>query len=338
MRILISSHRFAPDVGGIETVSGLLAAEWRRAGHVVDVVTMSAASADAAPEPHVHRRPSAARLLALVRACDVYWHSNISLQTAWPLLFVRRPWFVTAHTWLRGVDGRLGWRGRLKRRVLARAINLYPSAALAAHVAQRGRRVRNPYANDVFRLAPELTRDRELIFAGRLVSDKGVDVLLGALSRLAPARRPRLTIVGGGPDEEKLRADAARLGVASQIDWAGLQPRDALARLFNRHRVLVVPSRWEEPFGLVAVEGIACGCRVIASDSGGLREAVGAVGELFPNGNEEALAAAMARALDAPPLDAASPAVREHLAPFTAPRVAADYLRIFDAVLEEPGA
>lgn len=323
MKILLSSHRYAPEVGGTETVSALLVAEWRRAGHEVTVVTASAGE----PAEGVWRRPDARTLWRLVRACEVCVHSSISLRTAWPLLFPRRPWFVTTHIWLRNVQGGTGAAERLKRLALRRAHNLYISRAIAEHVGLPGEIVGNPYEAAVFRGIAGIERSGELIFVGRLVSDKGVDVLLHALQRLAGRLQPRLTIVGGGPEEETLRALARELGVDAQVTFAGVRRGEELARLLNAHRVLVVPSRWAEPFGLVAIEGMACGCRVIASAAGGLPEAVGPGGALFPNGDADALAAEIARALAAPA--EAGGAVREHLARFEPRAVAARYLELF---------
>lgn len=335
MKILVSSHRYAPDVGGIETVSGLLAAEWRRAGHDVRIVTATPLPAGSAEiDPAIHRRPRPLELLRLVRDCDVFWHSHISLQTAWPLLFVRRPWFITVNTWLHEVDGRFSWKSHLKRSAMRHALNLYPSRPLAEHVALPGAPTRNPYDAATFRRIDGIERDAELIFVGRLVSDKGTDLLLRALGELRPRLRPRLTLVGRGPEEEALRTLAASLGVAEQVDFAGYVQGEELARLLNRHRVLVVPSRWAEPFGLVALLGVACGCHVIASNTGGLGEAVGPGGVLFPNGDVDALAREIERGLNQPPAASRDPAaVRAHLAEFEAARVAEAHLAFFRAAL-----
>lgn len=335
MKILVSSHRYSPDVGGIETVSGLLAAEWRLRGHEVHVVTQTPARSADDESPFVHRRPTPARLFALVRDCDVYWHSNISLQTAWPLLFLRRPWFITAHTWLHGVDGRVGWRDRLKRIVHTRANNLFPSECIAAHIGCPGVLVGNPYHNELFRRLPNIHRDRELVFVGRLVGDKGADVLLRALHHLPPGKRPSLTIVGQGPAEPALRTLAAELGIADTVSYVGPLRGEALVATLNAHRVLVIPSRWEEPFGIVSLEGLACGCRVIASASGGLPEAVGPAGTLFANGDAAALAHEIAFALAAPPRTEDAPDVHAHLERFSAPRVAEHYLQLFQAALNQ---
>jgi glycosyltransferase involved in cell wall biosynthesis len=137
-----------------------------------------------------------------------------------------------------------------------------------------------------------------LLFVGRLVSDKGVDLLLDTMALLADrGQRPRLTVVGEGPERGPLIAQAERLGLTAQVSFAGLQTGEQLVRTMNAHRVLVVPSRYEEPFGIVALEGIACGCLVVGSAGGGLKEAIGPCGMTFANGDREGLAQALERAL-----------------------------------------
>ena len=111
MKILLSSHFFHPSVGGIEEVSRNLAHEFMRAGHEVKVVTYTRESDDADFPFSIHRRPGPLELLRLVEWCDVFFHNNISLRTAWPLLLHTRPWVVAHHTWIARVDGSIGWTG-----------------------------------------------------------------------------------------------------------------------------------------------------------------------------------------------------------------------------------
>ena len=107
MKILLSSYVFAPSIGGIETVSALIAPEFIKAGHEVVLITLTRKDGRRrAPYP-VIRNPSPRKLLELVRWCDVYFQNNISLLLAWPLLFVRRPWVVAHHTWIRPFGERL---------------------------------------------------------------------------------------------------------------------------------------------------------------------------------------------------------------------------------------
>jgi len=64
---------------------------------------------------------------------------------------------------------------------------------------------------------------------------------------------------------------------------------EELVQLLNRHKIMVVPSVWDEPFGVVALEGIACGCVVIGSEGGGLKQAIGSCGITYKNGDIEQL-------------------------------------------------
>jgi glycogen synthase len=333
MRILISSHRYAPDVGGIETVSALLAQQWQRLGHAVTVVTDSVATPDTfVAQPEVVRRPSRDVLRRLIRECDLCWHNNISLNTAWPLFLLKKPWVVTTQTWLHNLTGRAGIREWLKRLGLRRARNVYISRSVATHVGLPGEVIPNPYDAALFRRIPAIQRGRELVFVGRLVSDKGVDLLLQALRLLRPELQPRLTIIGGGPEERALRAMAADLELQSQVSFAGVLSGVPLARALNAHRVLVVPSRWNEPFGIVALEGLACGCRVVASNGGGLPDAVGPGGRLVPNGDTGALARAIREELARN--DGATREdlrVVEHVASHEPERIAQRYLEVFRA-------
>jgi glycosyltransferase involved in cell wall biosynthesis len=227
--------------------------------------------------------------------------SNVSLRGLWPLLLVRRPWVVSHHSWYCRTDGHVAWQDRLKRWLLRFAsASISVSEAIAADIGSPSIVIQNAYRNRLFRRLPWVTRDGELLFVGRLVSDKGVDILIDAIHLLAErGRRPHLTVVGEGPEREPLERQAERLGLAAQVAFAGVLRGEGLVESMNRHRVLVVPSRYREPFGIVALEGIACGCLVVGSEGGGLKEAIGPCGLTFPNGDRERLAEVLALALDA---------------------------------------
>jgi glycogen(starch) synthase len=322
VKILLGSHHFSPSTGGIETVSNLLTREFIAQGHEVRVVTRSAG------DPNllfpVVRCPTAGDLIAQVRWCDVFLQNNISLRTLWPLLFVRRPLFITHQTWITNPDGTVGWPHGLKRFVLRYATSFAISAAIAESLPVPSIRVGNPYDDRIFKdkLGP---RTRELIFVGRLVSDKGADLLLDALKLLET--KPGLTIVGDGPERAALEKKTADLQLQSQVEFVGARQGEDLADLLRQHCVLVVPSRWHEPFGIVALEGIACGCVAIGSAGGGLGEAIGPCGVTFPNGDTTALAGAISRLLtDSGERDRLRQNVPAHLERFTPRQVAAVYL------------
>lgn len=327
MRILLSSHRFDPDVGGIESASMLLGCTFAEAGHEVVIVTQSGGRDVPGWPFKVVRQPGPRELLCLVRRSEVLFQNHLSLQTAWPLLFIRRPWVVMLQTWL----PRHGWTAKLKRWSLRLARRLYISEAIGKDVGLPGWVIGNPYDDQIFQFPVSEQRERELLFVGRLVSDKGVDLLLEALGRLCErGLTPALTVVGAGPEEKNLRRKAAALGLGGQVQFAGPLSGKALAAVMQSHRILVVPSRWAEPFGIVTLEGIACGCRVVVSDQGGLPEAAGSCGSRFPNGDVAALANKIQEELehrrDPETLRAAA---ADHLAHFHPRQLAAACLQVF---------
>jgi len=323
MKILLGSHHFFPSTGGVETVSVLLAQEFVARGHEVRVVTQTPGNGDFPFA--VVRRPGAFELMRQVRWCDVFLQNNISLRTLWPLLFIRRPLFIAHQTWITNADGSTGWQHRLKRYVLRHATSFAISRAMADSLPVPSIRVGNPFDDQVFTESPAEPKKRELIFVGRLVSDKGANLLLEALKLMKT--KPRLTIVGDGPERALLEKQIADLQLNAQIEFAGSRHGAELADALREREILVVPSLWQEPFGIVALEGIACGCVVIGSAGGGLAEAIGPCGVTFPNGDAPALAAAITRLLDDPAernrLRQNAPA---HLARFTPRAVAAVYL------------
>jgi glycosyltransferase involved in cell wall biosynthesis len=336
MKILHYSPAFLPQIGGLELNVANIATQIQHAGHEVTLVTRTlSAEPDHFPF-RVVRCPPPREFLRWTLWCDVFFQANVSLRGLWPLLLVRRPWVVSHHSWYCRSDGRIAWPDRLKRALLHLAsASIAVSQAVADDLADPDVRtivIPNPYRDDLFRLLPEVARSRDLLFVGRLVSDKGVDVLLEALGLLADeGLTPRLTVVGDGPERPRLASQAERLGIAGQIDFLGTRTGGELVHLLNQHRILAVPSRYNEPFGIVALEGIACGCLVVGSAGGGLQEAIGPCGLTFRNGDAVDLArvlASLLRDLDAGrELLAHAP---EHLAAHSSERIGRAYVKALE--------
>jgi glycosyltransferase involved in cell wall biosynthesis len=126
------------------------------------------------------------------------------------------------------------------------------------------------------------------------VPGKGADVLIDALAILAAKGiRVRATIIGDGPEEAALKARVASAGLGGTVLFLGSLDQAALVRELNRHRILAVPSYWGEPFGIVALEGAACGCVPVGTDDGGLPEAIGSCGPVVAKRDPAALACAL---------------------------------------------
>ena len=194
MKILFSSYAYAPGVGGIETVSALLAREFVAAGDQVVLATETPAQTSGSNPFEVVRNPTLARLGKLVRWCDVVFQNNISLRHLAPALLLGKPVLLVHQTWIRNIAGGIGWNDRIKRTLLLRVKNVAVSQAIASNIKVAAEVIGNPYDDRIFKVNANIQRNRELIFVGRLVSDKGADVLLRALGihegiLLQPARR-----------------------------------------------------------------------------------------------------------------------------------------------------
>lgn len=133
--------------------------------------------------------------------------------------------------------------------------------------------IQNAIAPRTFR-AP-LSNPPLLVFAGRLSPEKGVDTLLDAFA-IVLGKQPsaRLLIAGSGPLRLSLETRAAALGISEFVEFAGALKHAEMERRFEPAWVQIVPSIWEEPFGLVALEAMMRGTAVVASSNGAFGEFV----------------------------------------------------------------
>jgi glycosyltransferase involved in cell wall biosynthesis len=336
MKILITSYDFHPLLGGIATASSLLARELAAAGHEVRIVTTSTGADPAGIKYRVVRQPGPIALWRQVAWCEVLLSVHLSLRLAWPIFLLRRPWVVAHHSWLTGVDGSVGWVERFKRWVLRRASCISVSQAVADHVDAPSVVIGPPYNDVLFWRDPAIPRQHDLLFVGRLVSSKGLNILLEALVELRRlGHTPALTVVGGGPELEPTGELARQLGVAGQVEFAGPLTGPLLRETYCAHRILVVPSITPETFGIVALEAIACGCVVVGSDgAGGLTDAIGPCGLRVKMGDARLLAHRLAELLDRPErLIDYQVHGADHAQKFTAQRVTAQYLKVIQESL-----
>jgi glycosyltransferase involved in cell wall biosynthesis len=140
-----------------------------------------------------------------------------------------------------------------------------------------------------------------LLTVGRLKPHKNHQATLHAARRIGPGVAVRL--IGRGPEAAALEQTAQALGVSCRIETGADDA--AVVQAYQRASVAVCPSRFEG-FGLAPLEAIACGTPVVASDIPPHREFAGAAASFFPLDDEDALTAAVLRALDAPPPDGAA--------------------------------
>ena len=166
-----------------------------------------------------------------------------------------------------------------------------------------------------FASAPATAEDHMILSAGRLVWEKGHHDVLRAAAALhrgivpAPAR-PRVLIVGAGPEAARLRAHADELGISDAVELRPFVPYDEMPAVYAGASCLVLASLpsatmglhaldvprafWEEQFGMVLAEAMGAGLDIVASRSGAIPEVLDGHGTLVPAGDWRALAEALA--------------------------------------------
>ena len=114
-----------------------------------------------------------------------------------------------------------------------------------------------------------------LLCIGRMRSDKGFDLAIRMFARLRDRGVvAKLVVAGDGPEKNRLEALARGLGLAGHVDFPGWVAPDHVGSMINASTVVVMPSRWPEPFGLVALQAAQMGRPVVACRVGGLPEVV----------------------------------------------------------------
>ncbi|HET9494391.1 MAG TPA: glycosyltransferase [Chloroflexia bacterium] len=198
---------------------------------------------------------------------------------------------------------------------------------------------------DLFRPAeePRAPGDKvRFLFVGRLANQKGLNYLLESLARFEPGMlaHVELELVGDGPEEERLRAQAARLGLGSSVKFAGWVAREEIVQHYQAADAFVLPSL-DEGLPNVMLEAMACGKALVATDISGNRELVrdGENGLLVPVGDVSALTEALRRVVTNPELRAEmGRKSRNMAAAYSWARTADRYLSLSEAILARRSA
>jgi glycosyltransferase involved in cell wall biosynthesis len=268
-----------------------------------------------------------------------WWFPN-GLVGTWLSRMARKPLVTTLH----GTDVRLARSVAFSRPAFRHVIT--HSAAVTAvsrWLANEAQSVVSspapivapmPVATELFSPGDERHANR-LLFVGRLNKQKGIELLLHALSRV-PGDALHLDVVGDGDDRDTLQALAGALGIGDRVRWHGALPQPQLVDFYRRATALVVPSV-DEGLGLVAVEAQLCETPVVAFHSGGLPDIIqhDRTGVLVNEVDAGALAAALVSLLERDDRGAALGAAgRLHaLATFAPESVARRYADIYRSAI-----
>jgi glycosyltransferase involved in cell wall biosynthesis len=344
MKILLLSHRFYPFLGGIEVNTEIFAYELLAQGHEVRVVTHSLDSTGKEFPFQVSRNPNFHQLIKQHLWADIVFENNPCLKLSWPQLIFNKVLIVVLNTWLKRNNGSIGWQDRLKLLWLKKASRVIAvSEALRNQTFENAIVIGNPYRKNLFRVLDNVEKNESFVFLGRLVSDKGADFAIKLISVILENQNLRdemkfddnlniLTIIGEGPEMENLKKLTANLKIEKNVFFAGQLDGEELVQCLNRHKYLLVPSIWEEPFGNVVLEGLACGCLPIVSDGGGLPDAIGSAGLLFKRGDVNDLVSKVKELRKNSSLEKKlRENAKEQLANHFPERVAIKYLKVFHA-------
>ncbi len=193
----------------------------------------------------------------------------------------------------------------------------------------------------LFRPPADLRRGHEhvhMAYAGRLVPEKGVDLLLKALAGLRGSWQ--LSILGSGPEISHLQALCHKLGITEQVSFKPLIPSVEMPRFYQTVDILVLPSRaranWTEQFGRVLVEAMACGIAVVGSDTGEIPHVIGDAGLVFQEENVDALRQTLTQLIQDSTLRQTLGAAgrRRVLAHFTQRRIAVQTVDVYREMLQ----
>jgi len=325
--VCLVSAAYRPYPSGVSEHVHHLAAELRKLGHRVHVLTTNYGSGQA-PEPDVTRLGRALvlpanrsrftfpfsiamsgkvkRFLSGNRFDVIHCHGIFPPEIAYyAASHARCPVVVTFHTLGVNLPGfvRAGFRAlfpRLQHRVKARIA-----------VSKAGRRWAKEWFPDGFEVIPngvdtdrfepharasvEINRlKRYVLFVGRLEKRKGLEVLLRALPPvMLEFPHIKCVVVGSGPLDAAARRLAAGLRIEHRVRFVGPVPARELPGYYAESEVFVSPALGGEAMGIVLVEALACGRPVVASDIDGYNEVIehDRSGVLFPAGDSDALSA-----------------------------------------------
>lgn len=319
MNLLLYSPQTLPSIGGLQYVVHYWAAALHKEGHRVVVISDTAGAARQPKSYPVLENPGFFEKRKALQQSDVLLCFDVALKGLPFWIGSGKPLIFSHQSGLWYEDSPMPLRQRIKRWVANHlATQNIACSRFIAKYYKNTTVIYNPVRLDLFVPGAENIREADtLLFSGRLVTDKGCDLLLEAIALLQkkhPQRIFRLWIAGDGPEKAALQQQAKSMHLEKAVDFLGFLSQEELVKQMHRCAVMVVPSRME-PMGMIAAEGLAAGCTMVLADYGGLPEVGGSFCHYFNTGDAASLSEAIGRALDHPlPPDTAD--LEQHLAQF----------------------
>ncbi len=286
--------KFIAGAGGTENHTIERARELKKRGTSVEIIIISKDSYDTGVEGIPVNFISSASELSTIDDTIVYIARGQDVQTIHPsYIFLH---FPISHS---SEEAEQEFRKGVSRSTLMTNSSFSRSQwARTLNISESSIKVVYPFAHPAFNEVKRLSGRRavSVLYPNRITSEKGLYVFLEAADILA-SEEYEFVITGSGNTTDKGTKTEKWLSQVPSVHY--MQPkisREDMATLYSQTDIVVIPSRndnWEEPFGMVSVEAQHCGCRVIASQSGGLAETNCGLLTLVPAGNAFLLAEAI---------------------------------------------
>lgn len=320
MRVLFWSYVFWPDIGGIEVVTAQLLPALMERGHEFMVVAQGSSDSLSEADFHgipIHRFPFDAALLrrdmselgAILKSIadlkrafkpdlihlntsgpDAFFHLHTKDSVPSVDLFTVHflpPTMLDANSLLGRCLKSSDWVAAVSQAML------YDARGIVPEIGNRSSLIYNGLPMPPLRPAPLQFDGPRILCLGRVVPEKGFDIALDALPAVLDCSPDaRLLVAGNGRAMPRLKTQAARLGVQDCVEFVGWVDPEQVPELINTATVVAMPSRWREPFGLVALQAAQMARPVVAARVGGIPEIVihQQTGLLFEPENSTALA------------------------------------------------
>jgi glycogen synthase len=336
MRILLTNRLYHPVLGGTVVLTDSIAAVLVELGYEIRITTKTQDLGLETCHFFVSRTSS------FVEICkQILWSDGVVMiepsvfyaSAAW---LMRKPRMGLLQTWFLAHPSDLNLLRRLQK-VLTHAFSRYsaPSQAVADNWGSDYEIIPNGYDPEIF-YNEQIDKEYDFVFLGRFNLEKGPDLFVSALKYLHLKKiRFKALLIGDGetmPLCKKIALEAN--GLSEMITFKGeIRNRSEIAQLMNRCKVIVIPNRWDEPFGMVALEGLACGCRPVITRSGALEEVCGGYAVTVDKDNSKVLAEGMSHEMNLSPYD--SNAVNNYLEKFHWKSLVKRYLDLMSSPMSE---
>jgi len=302
MRVLYWVERFWPNIGGVEVLSMQLLTALQQRGYEFAVITSHDRLTLPKEEQYhgieIYRFPFQPALsnhdLTALKAIrqqvaalrKSFKPSVVHINSVEPSIFFQQhtdriypaPVLMTVHSPFYTSE-----RNSLLGRLLSSAewvvavsdAILHDVRELIPEVTSRSGVIYNGLVMPHLKPTPLVFDKPRIVCLGRVVVEKGFDVALDAFARIIDQfPEARLVIAGDGPARPALEAQTTRLGLGNVVEFTGWVSPEQVPELIANATIVVVPSRWREPFGLVAVEAAQMARPIVATRVGGLPEVV----------------------------------------------------------------